>query len=123
MGLPVAKHIGIYAMTEELVTGTRAILERHRLPYLPMVHCFLGYRGHRVDLTEGNCNGKNGPIDAFLHTVEVAANIPGIEEYRLYRRTLQQIVLLRGEFGGVDLKTVLKARGEGIALLKSHAGP
>ena len=44
IGLSVVKRIGIYAMTESLVTGTEAILERYGLPYVPMVHCFFGVR-------------------------------------------------------------------------------
>ncbi len=47
MDLPVAKWIGIYAMTEDLVTGAGAIIEKYALPYLPMVHCFLSDGRHR----------------------------------------------------------------------------
>ena len=117
--LPIEKSIGIYAMTEELVTGTQHILEKYEVPYVPMVHCFLVYQGYRVDLSEGNRNGKNGPIDDFLHTEKVAANIPGKDEYLLYRRALKEHILPREELHGTDLKTVLKAREEGLSLLKS----
>ncbi len=58
-------------MTEALVTGTSKILECYQLPYVPMVHCFLVFENHRVDLSEGNRNGKNGPIDDLLYTVTV----------------------------------------------------
>jgi hypothetical protein len=117
--LPIEKSIGIYAMTEELVTGTQHILEKYEVPYVPMVHCFLVYQGYRVDLSEGNRNGKNGPIDDFLHTEKVAANISGKDEYLLYRRALKEHILPREELHGTDLKTVLKAREEGLSLLKS----
>ncbi len=122
LGIPIHKHAGIYAMTERLVTGTDDILARYGLPYLPMVHCFLVYEDHRVDLSEGNRNGKNGRIDRFLYTAEVEANIPGKDEYLLYRNALKSHVLPRSEFSGVDLKTVLKAREDGIALLRSNIG-
>ncbi len=122
MGIPVHKYVGVYAMTETLVTGTGGILERYELPYLPMVHCFLVYKDHRVDLSEGNRNGKNGPIDDFLYMAKVGPNIPGKDEYRLYRNALKSHVLPLNEFSGVDLKTVLKAREEGIVLLRSKAG-
>jgi hypothetical protein len=120
MGLPIHKHICIYAMTEVLVTGTGAILEKFRLPYLPMVHCFLVYDGHRVDLTEGNRNGKNGPIDRVLYAEKVAADISAKDEYRRYRSALTEHVLPRPEFHGTAIKTVLKAREEGIALLRAN---
>jgi len=39
--LPVEKNIAIYAMTEEIATGTDRILQTYDLPYVPMVHCYL----------------------------------------------------------------------------------
>jgi hypothetical protein len=117
--LPVFKKIGIYAMTEEIVTGTGEILRKHNLPYIPMVHCFLASGEVRVDLTEGNDNGKNRPIDEFLFTEKVDANISAKDEYLLYRKALKEHVLSRNEFEDANLKSVLHAREDGIALLKS----
>jgi hypothetical protein len=122
LGLPVGKRVGIYAMTEEIVTGTDEILRAHGLPYLPMIHCFLESGGLRVDLTEGNRNGKNRPIDRFLHTEPVIPNIPAREEYRLYRRALSADILKRPEFNGIDIQRVLKARELGLKLLKDNLG-
>ena len=120
LGLAVHKNIGIYAMTEALVTGTAPILARHGLPYLPMVHCFLVYEDHRVDLSQGNRNGKNGPIDDFLFTCRVDPAISARDEYRLYRDALKTHVLPRGELAGVALKRILKAREEGLILLRAN---
>ena len=120
LGLPVYKNVGIYAMTEDLVTGADAILKRHALPYLPMVHCFLAYEAYRVDLTEGNANGKNRSIEEFFFTAKVAPNIRAKEEYMLYRTVLQNQILTRHEFVGVPIKTVLQAREEGLVLLKAN---
>lgn len=120
LGITIDKHIGIYAMTEALVTGTQNILDRYKLPYLPMVHCFLAYEEHRVDLSEGNQNGKNGPIDEFLYTEEVIANIPGKDEYLLYRTALKNHILKRLEFHQINIKTILKAREEGLLLLRAN---
>ncbi|MCK7515680.1 MAG: hypothetical protein MZV70_74685 [Desulfobacterales bacterium] len=71
LGLPITRGVGIYAMTEAIVTGTDKILAEYGLPYVPMIHCFLEYGNYRVDLTEGNRNGKNRPIDDFLYTDRV----------------------------------------------------
>ena len=120
LALPIHKQVGIYAMTEALVTGTREILARYRLPYVPMLHCFLNYRDHRVDLSEGNRNGKNGPVDRFLFTADVSATISAKDEYRLYRQALKGEILFRPELEGIDMKTMLKAREEGLALLKHN---
>ena len=119
LGLPIVKNIGIYGMTEDLVTGTNDILDQYNLPYVPMVHCFLVFRDYRVDLTEGNDNGKNRPIDRFLHTETVIPNISAKDEYLLYRKALKERILLREELRGVDIKRILQAREEGIKLLKS----
>jgi hypothetical protein len=119
LGLPVRKWIGIYAMTEALVTGAGAIIEKHALAYLPMIHCFLSDGTHRVDLTEGNANGKNGPVDEFLYSAAVEAAISEKDEYLLYRNTLKDRILKREEFQNVEMKTILRAREEGLALLKA----
>ena len=38
-----------------------------------MVHCFLQFNDFRVDLTEGNQNGKNRSIEEFLFVKKVVA--------------------------------------------------
>lgn len=120
LGLPIHKHVGIYAMSEEIVTGTRELLERFGLPYIPMLHCFLVYDTFRVDLTEGNRNGKNRPIAEFLYTERVDPNISGKDEYMLYRKALKDVILKRPELSGVDMRRILQAREEGLKLLKAN---
>jgi hypothetical protein len=119
LNLPVAKHIGIYAMTEKIVTGTAQIIEKFNLPYLPMVHCFLAYKDYTVDLTEDNQNGKNRPIDEFLFTENVIPNISAKDEYLKYRTALKNRILIREEFKGIDIKQVLQAREKGLELLRN----
>ena len=120
LNLAIVKNIGIYAMTEEIVTGTKTILDKYNLPYVPMVHCFLVYRDNYVDLSEGNRNGKNGPIDNFLYTAKVAANISGKDEYLLCRQVLKDFVIPCQDMKGVSLKTILKAREDGLTLLRDN---
>lgn len=119
LGLPVEKIIGIYAMTETLVTGTDAILETYRLPFLPMVHCFLSFEKFKVDLTEGNNNGKNQSIEDFLYTRQVRPNISAKDEYRLYRKAVQDLLTTHSALKEVDIKTILHAREDGLKLLRS----
>jgi hypothetical protein len=120
LGLPITRGVGIYAMTEAIVTGTDKILIEYSLPYVPMIHCFLEYGNYRVDLTEGNRNGKNRPIDAFLYTDRVAATISAKDEYMIYRKALSEVILKRDELKGVDIKRILHAREEGLKLLKAN---
>ena len=120
LSLPVYKNVGIYAMTEEIVSGTDMLLQEFRLPYIPMLHCFLVYENFRVDLTEGNCNGKNRSIETFLHVQQVEPCISEKDEYLLYRKALKDVVLNRSEHSGVDIKHILQGREAGIKLLKSN---
>jgi hypothetical protein len=117
--IPVHKMVGIYAMNEEIVTGTNQILDKYHLPYLPMIHCFLSYDSHRVDLTEGNNNGKNRSIKEFLFTEKVLPNISEKDEYLLYKKALKDYVLNQKEMEGITMIDVLHARTEGIRLLRS----
>jgi len=119
LALYVHKMIGIYRMTDSLVTGTAAILSKYDLPYVPMVHCFLAYDEFRVDLTEGNDNGKNGPVDEFLVTKQIGPDITEKDEYLLYRDALENDILNRPEMSGIETRTVLRTRSEGIVLLRS----
>jgi len=118
--LPITRGVGIYSMTEAIVTGTDKILYEYSLPYVPMIHCFLEYEDYRVDLTEGNRNGKNRPIDDFLYTDRVEATISAKDEYMIYRKALSEVILKRPELKGVDLKRILHAREEGLKLLKEN---
>ena len=120
LALPVHKYVGIYAMTEEIVSGTNTLLAEFQLPYIPMLHCFLVYENFRVDLTEGNRNGKNRSIEEFLYAQQVAPNISTKDEYLLYRKALKDVVLKRSELLGVDLKRILQVREEGLNLLKAN---
>jgi len=123
LALPVYKNVGIYAMTEEIVSGTNTLLAEFHLPYIPMLHCFLVYEKFRVDLTEGNRNGKNRSIEAFLHVQQVEPNISEKDEYLLYRKALKDVVLKRSELSGIDIKLILHGREEGIKLLKAKIIP
>jgi hypothetical protein len=118
LGLPISRGVGIYPMTEAIVSGSDKILAEYGLPYVPMIHCFLEYENYRVDLTEGNRNGKNRPIDDFLYTDRVAATISARDEYMVYRKALTDDILKRPELAGVDIKRILHAREQGLILLK-----
>jgi hypothetical protein len=123
LGLDVYRHLGVYAMTERLVTGTRAILDEFGLPYLPMLHCFLAHSETCVDLTEGNRNGKNGPVIDFLHQERVDPGITARGECHYYLSALHDFVLPRPEFRGIQAGSVLRAREAGLSLLKGRLRP
>lgn len=118
--LPIKKSIAIYAMTEDLVTGTDPILQKYDLPYIPMIHCLLTCQNFNVDLTEGNRNGKTRRIQDFLFTQKVIPNISAKDEYLIYRKTLSEQIMKRQELKGNSIKQVLHAREEGLEILKKN---
>jgi hypothetical protein len=72
LGLDVHKNLGFYRLTEEIITGVGGLLRPHGLDFVPSAHCFIGYGAVWVDLTEGNCTGKNKDLDQFDLVIAVA---------------------------------------------------
>jgi hypothetical protein len=122
LNIQVNKNIGVYGMNDHIVTGTGAILEKYNLPYIPMTQCFLAFDHFRVDLTEGNFNGKNHSVEEFLHIEKVAPNTTEKDEYLIYRKVLSEKIMAREEMKNHDMAKVLEARQEGIKLLRSKVG-
>jgi hypothetical protein len=120
LGLPVFRCVGIYPMTEEIVAGAGRIAVRYQLPYVPMIHCFLEHHLHRVDLTEGNRNGKKQSIEVFLFTQRVEPDISTKAEYLIYRNALTGLVQSRQELG---IHELLRAREEGLKVLRANVEP
>lgn len=120
LNIPLYKHVGVYKFTEEISTGVNMILEKYDIPYVPMVHCFLVYKEHRFDLTEGNCNGKNTSIEEFIHEEKVEPFISRKDEYLLFKNVLKEKILPSKEMEGKNERFLLKAREESIKLLKEN---
>jgi len=116
--IPLYKKVGIYKLTEKITNGANKILEKYGIPYIPMQHCFLIYKEYRFDLTEGNNNGKKTSIDEFIHTEKVDPFISRKDEYLILKKILKEKILPSEEMEGVNEKTLLKAREDGIKLLK-----
>ena len=120
LNIPLSKHVGVYKFTEEISTGTGQILRKYKIPYVPMIHCFLIYRDNQFDLTEGNCNGKNTSIEEFIHEEIVNPFITTKDEYLLFKKVLKEKVLPSKEMKGIKERTILKAREEAIVLIKEN---
>ncbi|NHJ03462.1 MAG: hypothetical protein EAX90_01450 [Candidatus Heimdallarchaeota archaeon] len=118
LAIPLFKKVGIYKLTEEITEGVSKILAKYNIPFIPMVHCFLVYKNCRFDLTEGNNNGKKTSIDEFIQEEKVIPFINRKDEYLLFRKVLDEKIMTMSEIRGIEKKTLLKAREEGIKLLK-----
>jgi len=118
LGIPLYKYVGIYKFTGDIAAGADEILKKYQVPYAPMIHCYLVYKQYRFDLTEGNNNGKKKSIDHFIHAEKVDPFITSKDEYLLFKKVVKDKILPSDEMEGVDEKQLLKAREEGILLLK-----
>jgi hypothetical protein len=118
LGIPLYKSIGIYRFTEDITDGVEEILLKYDLPYIPMVHCFLVYNNLRFDMTEGNNNGKKKLLEDFIYTEIVDPFISRKDEYFLFKKVLNEIILPSAEMQGKTEFIILKAREEAIKLLK-----
>lgn len=119
LDIPLYKHVCVYKFTEDITTGVQEILNKYEVPYIPMVHCFLVYKNYKFDLTEGNYNGKKKAIDNYIYAERVDPFISRKDEYLLYKKILREKILPSKEMEGIAEKTILKAREEGIKLLKA----
>lgn len=118
LNIPLYKKVGIYKLTEKIVAGAGEIMEKYSIPFIPMVHCFLVYENYRFDLTEGNKNGKKTSIEDFIDEEKVIPFISRKDEYLLFRKVLEEKIMKMPEIHGIEKRTLLKAREEGIKLLK-----
>lgn len=116
--IPLYKKVGVYELTETIVTGAEKILQKYNIPYIPMVHCFLVYDSYRFDLTEGNKNGKNTSIEKFIYEEKVKPFITRKNEYKIFLSILTEKILPSKEMKNTQRKTLLQARSEAIKLLK-----
>jgi hypothetical protein len=88
--LPVHKNLGFYRLNDAIVTGVNALLQPYGLDFVPQIHCFLVYEECRVDLTEGNCNGKNKTIEDYDFVIQVAPDLPRAQHQAYYLEFLRR---------------------------------
>jgi hypothetical protein len=109
--LSVYRYESLYPLTEKIVTGVGKILAEYGLPYIPRTHCFLANEKGYVDLTEGNCTGKNGLIQTYLKIYQVKPEQTQTEEDETYRSQYTEICEVDSVFaqaGVEDMLEVLK---------------
>jgi hypothetical protein len=102
MRLPVFKQLAFYRLTEEIVTGIGELLRPYGLDFVPQMHCFLEYHGHRIDLTADDCNGKNKPLEEFDFVVPVAPESTRGELEHYYQTYLQRYAAIEPKFAAIS---------------------
>ncbi|MEM9153637.1 MAG: hypothetical protein AAGB13_01180 [Cyanobacteria bacterium P01_F01_bin.33] len=84
LDLPVHKTLGFYRLNDAIVTGVNNIIRPEGLEFIPQIHCFLAYESFRVNLTAGNCNGKNQIIEDYDYAVRVKLDLTYAEHQECY---------------------------------------
>lgn len=110
LNLEVYKNLGFYQLNDEIVTGISKIIEPYGLSFIPQIHCFLEYQNYRVDLTEGNCNGKNKIIDDYDFIVRVKPDLTHQEHEAYYLEYLEKYFLIEPklkELGTIKVSEIL----------------
>lgn len=106
-GLPVHKNLGFYRLNDEIVTGVNALLQPYGLDFIPQIHCFLVYEDCRVDLTEGNCNGKNKTIEDYDFVIQVAPDLSHAQHQVYYLEFLRRYEAFSSQLATLNDTTVM----------------
>jgi hypothetical protein len=122
-GLPVRKYLGFYRLTDAIVNGVGAVLRPHDLPFIPQMHCFLGYAGLRVDLTAGNANGRNRPVEDYDFIVRVSPEPTRQEMRQFYATHLTRYAALEPRLAGLTLPVALEILAACDAIVSSRCAP
>jgi len=120
MGLPVRKNIGFFRLNDEIYTGMGSLLRKYGLDYIPQIDCFLKFNEFCIDLTEGNCTGKNKPIDEFDFIVPVAPEISMDEMLMLYVEHLEKFSRFEPKFKTAGADKILTVLSECTAEMQAR---
>lgn len=105
--LPIHKYLGFYRLNDEIVTGVNTLLKPYGLDFIPQIHCFLVYETCRVDLTEGNCNGKNKTIDDYDFVVQVEPDLTRQQHQAYYLDYLKRYKACTPQLAALSEATLL----------------
>jgi hypothetical protein len=108
LGLEVYKNLGFYRLNDEIITGVNKIIKPYGLTFIPQIHCFLKYQSSRVDLTEGNCNGKNKTIEDYDFVVRVEPDLSKQEKEACYLTYLQKYYAIAPEVANISTDEILQ---------------
>jgi hypothetical protein len=109
-GRRVELWLGVYEMNADNTPGVGPVLSRYGLDLVPEAHCYLAYRGVRVDLTRVVATD---PIENFLYEETIEPSGIGAYKLDVHRRFVRAWAVARG----LDFECVWRAREECIGAL------
>ncbi|AFY31485.1 hypothetical protein [Calothrix sp. PCC 7507] len=102
------KNLGFYQLNDEIVTGINDIIQPYGLNYIPEIHCFLEYNSTKIDLTAGNCNGKNKTIQDYDFVVRVNPDLTPEENESYYISYLEKYFLIEPKLAKIGVLKILQ---------------
>ncbi|MBI3246032.1 MAG: hypothetical protein HYZ50_05955 [Deltaproteobacteria bacterium] len=118
--LPLLLTLGIYEMHERNTPGVGYILGRYGLPFIPEAHCYLTYRGRRIDVTRSGVEPTE-PIDRFLYEETIVPEHIGDYKVHMHQRFLREWVVSTDFAGNRSFDEVWAIREACIAALSQKA--
>ena len=87
--LPITLMLGIYQMHDRNTPGVGTILARYKLPFIPEAHCYLTYKGERIDITRSGAEPTE-LIDQFLYEETIFPAQIGEYKVDVHKQFLRQ---------------------------------
>ncbi|HVA80534.1 MAG TPA: hypothetical protein VNF29_06385 [Candidatus Binataceae bacterium] len=115
--LEVALVIGIYKMTERNTPGVGGVLAANGIESIPEAHCYLRYRGDRIDVTREIAGGPEEPIARFLHEEDISPEQIGDYKVALHQRWMREWIAAPAAPRGLGFDELWKIREACIAAL------
>jgi hypothetical protein len=116
-GMNVVLVIGIYEMHQRNTPGVGPILKKFGLVSLLEAHCYLRFRGNRIDVTREIDADPPEAIARFLHEENITPEQIGDYKTTLHRQFLRRWIAETGTAGERDLNEMWRIREECIAAL------
>ena len=117
-GIDVQLVVGVYEMSERNTPGVGRVLGAHGLTRIPEAHCYLRYRGGRIDITGVPAGAE--PIDRFLHEEPITIDQIGAYKIDLHRRFLGEWIARTEQARGRSLDEIWRIREACIAALEAR---
>jgi len=112
---PVELRLGIYEIDAGNTPGVGPVLRSYGLDGVPEAHCYLAYRGARVDLTG---IGAANPFEGLLHEETIGPGGIGAYKVEVHRHFMRGWAAQRK----LDFERVWQAREECIEALSARNG-
>jgi hypothetical protein len=100
LGADVHLMWGVYRLDSSVSGEIASLLDEAGLRFVPSIHCFLRIGASRfIDLTEGNCNGKDRQITDYI---DVVPALVGDDEGPVRRRVALDLIAHDPSFASMD---------------------